>query len=79
MNVSQAGKGLRGRLGLLNGDNKAGETGDQIKSRRTSGPEHHAEVAPSGGHCSQPLFIIGDFHGGPQGCSSQQRLPGRGP
>lgn len=43
MNVSQAGKGLRGHLGLLNGDNKAGETGDQIKSQRTSGSEHHAQ------------------------------------
>ena len=43
MNISQAGKRLRGHLGLLNGDNKAGETGEQIKSQQTCGPEHHAQ------------------------------------
>lgn len=78
MKVSQAGKGLRSHLGLLNGDDKAGETGDQIKSRQTSSPEHHAEGAPSGGSHSQPQFIKVGFRGGPQDCDSQQRLPGRG-
>lgn len=79
MNISRAGKRLRGHLGLLNGDTKAGETGEQIKSQRTCGPEHHAQreawVAPNGGHRSRPQFIKVGFRWGPPGLRASAKSP----